>query len=927
MIVELFSFQKTALERLRSQCASAISSYQSEGPQVISFTAPTGAGKTIIVSALIESILFGDARYMAMPDAVIVWLSDSPELNEQSKLKIESKADKVQFGQCVTITDDAFDAELLEDGHIYFLNTQKLSKTSNLTKHSDTRQFTIWETLQNTIEEKSNRLFFVIDEAHRGAQGKEAAKATTIMQKFIKGSKEDHLSPMPVVLGMTATPERFNNLVAGTDSTIKKTVISADEVRKSGLLKEKIIISYPEDQTTNKNMAVLQAATDEWKEKCNRWFQYCQEQHYAHVYPVFVVQVENGKNGHLSETNLDDCVKKIEDRVGVAFKEGDVVHAFGEHKDLEINGMTVRYEEPSRIAENRAIKVVLFKDSLSTGWDCPRAETMMSFRTANDATYIAQLLGRMVRTPLQMRVQVDETLNDVHLYLPHFDAQTVEKVVDALQDSEGGNIPTEVIEEAIGSQKTETLSVVTSPRPVSATRQPIIDNEPTVDSGLFSDGASEEEQPSTTATVKTNDFVFQTRSEGHTSHTSSVKTPVVEKPASEETTDEITSSIDRVRILNWLNGEGFLSYGIRKSRVNDYLTSLFKLLWLLNTSNLNREAVKNERDAIVEMIHSHIESLKAAGKYDELAKKIMEFKLQSQIFDVYGQSVDHHEVHDMFSTTDTDVERQFRLAEAKLGNEGIGTAYGSKFYDPNAEYSYQLDVIIFTADDTCMQQLHTHAKDKYHYYIDEYRRKIAAMDEKIKYQFNTIASNGDEVSEHNLELPKTINVNLDKDGTTCTDHLFVNEAGAATFKLTSWETAVLEEERKSPDFICWYRNPSRDKPGALCIPYEMDNEIRPMFPDFIIVRRDETEGYQIDVLEPHNSALKDNLPKAKGLAKYAQKNPNVSRVQMIRLAKDITGTQKLLRLDMAKSLVWEKVLKANDNEEFDHIFEEYGIVG
>lgn len=927
MKVELFSFQKTALERLRSQCASAISSYQSEGPQVISFTAPTGAGKTIIVSALIESILFGDARYMAMPDAVIVWLSDSPELNEQSKLKIESKADKVQFGQCVTITDDAFDAELLEDGHIYFLNTQKLSKTSNLTKHSDARQFTIWETLRNTIEEKSNRIFFIIDEAHRGAQGKEAAKATTIMQKFIKGSKEDCLPPMPVVLGMTATPERFNNLVAGTDSTIKKTVISAEEVRKSGLLKEKIIISYPEDQTTNKNMAVLQAAADEWKEKCNRWFQYCQEQHYAHVYPVFVVQVENGKNGRLSETNLDDCVKKIEERVGFAFKEGEVVHAFGEHKDLTINGMTVRYEEPSRIAENRTIKVVLFKDSLSTGWDCPRAETMMSFRTANDATYIAQLLGRMVRTPLQMRVQVDETLNDVHLYLPHFDAQTVEKVVDALQDSEGGNIPTEVIEEAIGSHKTETLSVITRARPVTATRQPIANDGPTPDTGLFHVDETEETTPSTTAILETNDSDFQPKNESHSTLTSSVQTPIAEKPSFEETSGEATSSTDRVRILNWINGEGFLSYGIRKSRVNDYLTSLFKLLWLLNTSKLNREAARDERNAIVEMIHTHMESLKAAGKYEDLAKRIMEFKLQSQIFDVYGQSIDHHEVHDMFSTTDTDVERQFRLAEAKLGNEGIGNAYGSKYYNPNFDYSYQLDVIIFAGDETCMQQLHTYAKTRYHYYIDEYRRKIAVVDEKTKYQFNTIASNGDEVSEHNLELPKTINVNLDKDGTTCTDHLFVNESGKATFKLTSWETAVLEEERKSPDFVCWYRNPSREKPGALCIPYEMENETKAMFPDFIIVRKGEADDYLIDVLEPHNSALKDNLPKAKGLAKYAQKNPNVSRVQMIRLVKDITGTQKLLRLDMAKSLVCEKVLKANDNDEFDHIFEEYGIVG
>ena len=43
---------------------------------------------------------------------------------------------------------------------------------------------------------------------------------------------------------------------------------------------------------------------------------------------------------------------------------------------------------------------------------------MMSFRHAEDATYIAQLLGRMVRTPLQCHIMVDDSLNDVRLYLP-----------------------------------------------------------------------------------------------------------------------------------------------------------------------------------------------------------------------------------------------------------------------------------------------------------------------------------------------------------------------------------------------------------------------------------------------------------------------------------------------------------------------------
>ena len=82
----------------------------------------------------------------------------------------------------------------------------------------------------------------------------------------------------------------------------------------------------------------------------------------------------------------------------------------------------------------------------------PRAETMMSFRRAEDATYIAQLLGRMVRTPLQCHVLVDDSLNDVRLFLPYFNQDTVQKVIDELQATEGGEIPTVVDGESLEDQ-------------------------------------------------------------------------------------------------------------------------------------------------------------------------------------------------------------------------------------------------------------------------------------------------------------------------------------------------------------------------------------------------------------------------------------------------------------------------------------------
>lgn len=177
-------------------------------------------------------------------------------------------------------------------------------------------------------------------------------------------------------------------------------------------------------------MVVLQAAADEWKSKCDHWYQYSYEQHYAQVNPVFVIQVLAGSGKAVSDTNLNDVISTIEERVGIHFKENEVVHTFGSTGTITVNNLPIPHVDPSEITDDKRIRVVLFKENLSTGWDCPRAETMMSFRHAEDATYIAQLLGRMVRTPLQCHTLVDDSLNDVRLYLPHFNINTVKEVID-----------------------------------------------------------------------------------------------------------------------------------------------------------------------------------------------------------------------------------------------------------------------------------------------------------------------------------------------------------------------------------------------------------------------------------------------------------------------------------------------------------------
>ena len=789
-------------------------------------------------------------------------------------------------------------------------------------------------------------------------QGREASRATTIMQKFIKGSEDDGIPPMPVVIGMSATTQRFNALVEGTSSTIHKSIVTTDEVRASGLLKDRIVITYPEEGAVNNDMAILQAAADDWKEKWEHWTQYCFEQHYAYVNPILIIQVLNGTGDALTDTNLDDCIAKIEERTGFKLESGQVVHTFGGTTEtLNVNGLDVRYEEPSNIAEDRNIRVVFFKENLSTGWDCPRAETMMSFKHANDATYIAQLLGRMVRTPMQMHIQVDDVLNDVHLYLPYFNEDTVKDVVEALQSTEGGDIPTDIYGESLSGKKFETLTVrpqkkkevqqtpgqitlfdVLSGQTISDQQSDIVTTKPTGDIVPTTNPQITGVQEQLAYTSRQNqiqqtaDATALVQSGLTMSQIADIESPLRSNIVESSKTDQQNTSVaedmfNREEVMKFINDAGLLSYNIRALRINDYLKSLYRMAHLLTMSKLHREAIREVQDEIVEMIHNYVEGLKTEGKYDDLVQQVKQFKLETQIFDAFGETVDNYSVHNLFTTTDSDIERQFRIADIKLGREGIGMAYGNKYMDMSDTTTFKVDVILFVADEECMNRLHSYAETRFHDLNDEYRRYIATIDsEKIRKDYDSIVSDGDSVSKHNFRLPETIQVPHEVGGREYRNHLFVSDiTGVATMKLNTWEAGVIEEEEKREDFVCWIRNPSRGS-WALCIPYEIDGEIKPTYPDFIIVRKDRVLGYVVDILEPHNPDFKDNLGKAKGFAEYARKNPGVGRIQLIRMSKDAAGKHKFKRLDMSKTAIRDKVSHAINTDELDHIFDTDGVI-
>ena len=438
---KLFPFQEQALADLHSTVDAAHMLLSSRKTQIISFSAPTGAGKTIMMTQLFEELLFGDADHIGDPDSIFIWISDSPELNEQTRMKIETKSDRIPARNLITL-DANFTADILECGHIYFLNTQKLGSDKLLVSTSDKRQTSIWTVIENTATQYPSKLYCIIDEAHRGtaASEKEASKAQSILQKFIKGSPDDGLSPLPLTIGMTATPQKFNALVSGiTSSTMHQVVVPPEDVRSSGLLKDRIILRYP-TLGFDADMSLFKASVEDWKKKCALWQAYYDQNkdgdHHDLVKPILVVQVTDGSGKEATGTDLTQCLDIWEEVTGSRLLENEVVHTFNDYGTLSIAGTEIHKVEPSRIQEREDIKLVFFKMNLSTGWDCPRAETMMSYRSAHEYTFIAQLLGRMVRTPLAHRIKSIPELNDVSLFLPFFDSETVKQVVKALEESD-----------------------------------------------------------------------------------------------------------------------------------------------------------------------------------------------------------------------------------------------------------------------------------------------------------------------------------------------------------------------------------------------------------------------------------------------------------------------------------------------------------
>jgi type III restriction enzyme len=817
----LFDFQDPAarlvVKKLRFAHAMA---HDGSGPQTVVLGAPTGAGKTVIATAAIEALLVGGGEQPPDPAATFLWVTDQPELNRQTARKMLEASSRLSASRIVDLDGD-FAQERLEPGRIYFVNTQKLRSGANLANAADGRPLGFWDVLRATIEDPSVHLYVVVDEAHRGAGQTDDDEVLPIMQRFLLGFQLDDVPPAPVVLGISATPERFEALLQAGARDKQSVRVDPLAVRRSGLIKDRLQIIIPPDAQRTDELGLLREAARQWLRSRADWAAYREQHGGPLVEPILMVQVTDGtSDGRLSTTNLAAAMRTIAEAAGEAVAdEAAFAHAFGNRQDETVGGRTLRYLAPAEIDADPQVRVVFFKASLNQGWDCPRAEVMMSFRTHHDATLIAQLVGRMVRTPLARRIEERDELNSVQLFLPHFDERTVEEVRRGLE----GFVPADT---EVGSAPPVTL--------------------------VRADGAA--------------------------------------------------------RLLEAL--ERIPTYVVTRSRTVKHTARAVQLAGLLDQHEVTRDCTAQTQRRLADVL---LEARAQRAEDPAFRDAVAEGGVVSVLvraYDPYGGELGEDDERREVEASGRRADDLLRYAGRVLGG-GLHKQYviarcdGDKTLRTRAK----LEAAALASDPPVVAALERAARDLVDELLDAHGAAIDALAAPGRAGFDGFRGRADAPVEQNLRLPQSIEVRAAAKLAPA-GHLYVLPGtGDAPVSLRGWEPETLRAACAQDGFVGWLRNVDR-RPYSLAVPYEIAGETRAFYPDLLVVRRGRGGKLVVDLLDPHNPDLPDAVPKAKGLAHYAEQHRHrFGRIELIaKIGKE------LRRIDLKHSKTRKDVYDISGND-------------
>lgn len=324
---------------------------------------PTGSGKTIILTYFMHQYIQSYSK------TVFVWLTPGKgNLEEQSKAKM----DKYIHASQTKLLSDVMTAGF-EENDSCFINWEKLTKKGN-NALKDSERTNFLEHIQHALND-GIRFVIIVDESHQN----NTVKADEIIQYF-------HTDK---IIRCSATPKGI--------AKAEIIEIPEEEVIAAGLIKKMLVINqdFPQTvETENQTSYLLEKALLKQREIRAAFLQKD-----ANINPLIVVQIPNK-----SET-MQDSVEQYLETQGITCENGQLALWLSD-----------RHENLDGIEKSDATSsVVIIKQAVATGWDCPRAQILVKLRDNMDETFEIQTIGRIRRMP-EAKHYDDDLLDSCYLY-------------------------------------------------------------------------------------------------------------------------------------------------------------------------------------------------------------------------------------------------------------------------------------------------------------------------------------------------------------------------------------------------------------------------------------------------------------------------------------------------------------------------------
>lgn len=352
--------------------------------QNLVFKAPTGSGKTIMATRVLADLheqLLAEGRQ----DVAFVWIAPQ-KLHLQSFEKL-----KAAFAENRKLTpilyDDIDQSEgVIKPGEILFVNWESVNRDGALMVQERENADSFFEILDRTRLEEKRPIYLIIDEEHRN-WSKNADKSLAVVKK---------IHPK-VELRISATPKTMSFHCVEIP---RKKVIDEQMIKKGIHMNEDIEV---ENDDPDVNMHLLHKAMD-MRNKIAKEYQRLG----VNINPLLLIQLPNDTSDVLSseDKSLVDSIKQmLEVRYNVTEENGLLGTWLSKKKTIDDN-----------ISDNdNMTQVLLFKQAIALGWDCPRAAVLLIFRNLQEETFTVQTLGRILRMPEQHFYDSD-LLNYGHVY-------------------------------------------------------------------------------------------------------------------------------------------------------------------------------------------------------------------------------------------------------------------------------------------------------------------------------------------------------------------------------------------------------------------------------------------------------------------------------------------------------------------------------